>query len=78
MNASQAGYDDFNTYAWDVSKDGMTNAQHWTLSGHENRVSPSCTAVEKIHFMQVSCLGISPSGECLCTGSWDALLKVWA
>eukprot|EP00630_Chrysocystis_fragilis_P005175 CAMPEP_0197387642 /NCGR_PEP_ID=MMETSP1165-20131217/643_1 /TAXON_ID=284809 /ORGANISM="Chrysocystis fragilis, Strain CCMP3189" /LENGTH=315 /DNA_ID=CAMNT_0042912973 /DNA_START=500 /DNA_END=1445 /DNA_ORIENTATION=- len=58
----QAGYDDFNAYAWDVTKDGMTVAQHWTLSGHDNRVS---------------CLGVCPSGECLCTGSWDTLLKIW-
>ena len=29
--------------------------------GHENRVS---------------CLGVSPTGDALCTGSWDTLLKV--
>jgi len=34
-----------------------------TLTGHENRVS---------------CLGVSHDGFALCTGSWDALLKVWA
>jgi WD40 repeat protein len=33
------------------------------FTGHENRVS---------------CLGVSPSGDALCTGSWDALLKIWA
>jgi len=32
-----------------------------TLQGHENRVS---------------CLGVSPDGMALCTGSWDSLLKV--
>jgi guanine nucleotide-binding protein G(I)/G(S)/G(T) subunit beta-1 len=34
-----------------------------TLQGHENRVS---------------CLGVSPDGMALCTGSWDSLLKIWA
>ncbi|GJJ15278.1 hypothetical protein Clacol_009554 [Clathrus columnatus] len=33
------------------------------LTGHENRVS---------------CLGVSSDGMALCTGSWDATLKVWA
>ncbi|KAJ3339893.1 guanine nucleotide-binding protein subunit beta 1 [Gonapodya sp. JEL0774] len=33
------------------------------LAGHENRVS---------------CLGVSSDGVALCTGSWDATLKVWA
>jgi len=33
------------------------------LSGHENRVS---------------CLGVQSTGDALCTGSWDSLLKIWA
>jgi len=33
------------------------------LVGHENRVS---------------CLGVSEDGKALCTGSWDAFLKIWA
>jgi len=33
------------------------------LIGHDNRVS---------------CLGVSPDGKALCTGSWDTLLKIWA
>jgi len=33
------------------------------LNGHDNRVS---------------CLGITPDGKALCTGSWDTLLMVWA
>jgi len=41
-----------------------TSGQHaYQLAGHDNRVS---------------CLGINPKGEALCTGSWDTLLKVWA
>jgi len=33
------------------------------LTGHENRVS---------------CLGVNPAGNALCTGSWDTLLRIWA
>lgn len=33
------------------------------LSGHENRVS---------------CVGVTDDGKALCTGSWDAILKIWA
>lgn len=32
------------------------------LTGHQNRVS---------------CLGVSPDGYALCTGSWDSNLKIW-
>lgn len=42
---------------------GATDKSVYQLQGHENRVS---------------CLGVSPSGEGLCTGSWDTTLKVWA
>lgn len=38
-------------------------APAYPLAGHESRVS---------------CLGVNPKGEALCTGSWDSLLKVWA
>jgi len=56
-----AGYDDFNTIAWDTLDSASTPAFY--LPVHENRVS---------------CLGVSPKGDALCTGSWDTLLKVWA
>ena len=42
---------------------GATDKATYLLSGHENRVS---------------CLGVAPSGDCLCTGSWDTFLKIWA
>jgi guanine nucleotide-binding protein G(I)/G(S)/G(T) subunit beta-1 len=42
---------------------GHTDRAVYALQGHENRVS---------------CLGVAPSGDALCTGSWDTLLKVWA
>ncbi|KAG5178676.1 WD40-repeat-containing domain protein [Tribonema minus] len=40
-----------------------TGMPAYQLAGHENRVS---------------CLGVNPKGEALCTGSWDTLLKIWA
>jgi len=42
---------------------GPTEKQVYQLQGHENRVS---------------CVGVAPSGEALCTGSWDTTLKIWA
>lgn len=42
---------------------GSTEKQQYQLQGHENRVS---------------CIGVAPDGEALCTGSWDTLLKIWA
>lgn len=30
------------------------------------------------HDFRISCLGVSPDGSALCTGSWDHLLKIWA
>ncbi len=43
--------------------DTITGANACQLSAHENRVS---------------CLGVHPEGQALCTGSWDTLLKIWA
>mmetsp|Transcript_25678 Transcript_25678/g.83237 ORF Transcript_25678/g.83237 Transcript_25678/m.83237 type:complete len:258 (-) Transcript_25678:406-1179(-) len=57
------GMDNFNCYCWDMCKDGMTCSPLWALTGHENRVS---------------CLDVCRSGECVCTGSWDTLIKSWA
>lgn len=42
---------------------GGSGQPAYQLLGHENRVS---------------CLGVSPRGEALCTGSWDTVLKIWA
>ena len=42
---------------------GSTDKQYYQMQGHENRVS---------------CLGVSPTGDALCTGSWDTSLKIWA
>ena len=54
------GYDDYNVHAWDTLGSGDTHAFQLP-SPHENRVS---------------CLGVNPSGDALCTGSWDTNLKV--
>ena len=42
---------------------GSPNKNVYQLQGHDNRVS---------------CLGVAPDGDALCTGSWDQQLKVWA
>lgn len=42
---------------------GSQEKEAYKLSGHENRVS---------------CVGVAPSGEAVCTGSWDTYLRVWA
>jgi guanine nucleotide-binding protein G(I)/G(S)/G(T) subunit beta-1 len=42
---------------------GATDKSIFQLQAHENRVS---------------CVGVSPSGDSLCTGSWDTMLKIWA
>ena len=55
-----AGYDDCYCYAWDTVRSQNGN-RVWMLNGHENRVS---------------CLGVNETGQALCTGSWDSLLKV--
>ena len=55
-----AGYDDYNVHAWDTLSSGETHAFQLP-SPHENRIS---------------CLGVNPSGDALCTGSWDTHLKV--
>lgn len=57
-----AGYHDCNAYCWDILKDGLNFPRVWTLSDHNNRVS---------------CVGVCSTGEAVCTGSWDALLKIW-
>mmetsp|Transcript_7820 Transcript_7820/g.12743 ORF Transcript_7820/g.12743 Transcript_7820/m.12743 type:complete len:356 (+) Transcript_7820:99-1166(+) len=43
--------------------DTITGVNTQQLAGHENRVS---------------CLGVHPQGQALCTGSWDTLLRVWS
>lgn len=61
-----AGYDDYACYGWDTtapSSDGPVFEFNSMNHGHENRVS---------------CLGVTPNGQALCTGSWDTLLKIWS
>eukprot|EP00593_Proboscia_inermis_P012694 CAMPEP_0171323762 /NCGR_PEP_ID=MMETSP0816-20121228/115777_1 /TAXON_ID=420281 /ORGANISM="Proboscia inermis, Strain CCAP1064/1" /LENGTH=355 /DNA_ID=CAMNT_0011822553 /DNA_START=15 /DNA_END=1082 /DNA_ORIENTATION=- len=57
-----AGYDDFNAYAWDTLGSGNMH----------------CFQLPQAHDNRVSCLGVNDKGDALCTGSWDALLKIWA
>jgi len=32
----------------------------------------------QVHERHISSVGVSPSGEALCTASWDTTLKIWA
>ncbi|ELT87182.1 hypothetical protein CAPTEDRAFT_171720 [Capitella teleta] len=52
----------YNDYVVNVW-DALKGTRISMLYGHENRVS---------------CLGVSPDGTALCTGSWDFTLKIWA
>lgn len=60
-------YDDYACNGWDTTAPSGTENPAFEFNiqngGHENRVS---------------CLGVSPNGQALCTGSWDTLLKIWA
>jgi guanine nucleotide-binding protein G(I)/G(S)/G(T) subunit beta-1 len=42
-----------------------------------DRMTPTFT-MNQAHDGHVSCVGIAPDGNALCTGSWDFVLKVWA
>jgi len=33
---------------------------------------------KEAHERHVSCIGVAPSGNAVCTGSWDSSLKIWA
>jgi guanine nucleotide-binding protein G(I)/G(S)/G(T) subunit beta-1 len=46
----------------------------WDVVGQRTQISMRMSS----HENRVSCLGINPEGNALCTGSWDTLLKVWA
>jgi guanine nucleotide-binding protein G(I)/G(S)/G(T) subunit beta-1 len=51
-----------------------------TLSAFDvlaERASP-VFSIPTAHDRNVSCIGVSPEGNALCTGSWDGLLKIWA
>jgi guanine nucleotide-binding protein G(I)/G(S)/G(T) subunit beta-1 len=56
------GHADSNVLAWDNLLD---------------KASPTFT-FNQAHDMHVSCIGVNPKGDALCTGSWDATLKIWA
>ncbi|GER42253.1 guanine nucleotide-binding protein subunit beta [Striga asiatica] len=58
-----AGYTNGNCYVWD------------TLLA---QVVLDLGSLQNSHDNQISCLGLSADGSALCTGSWDANLKIWA
>jgi len=50
------------------------NTHVWDSTAVEQTFLFRCTG----HENRVSCLGVNPDGEAVCTGSWDTLLKIWA
>nr|CAD21857.2 putative heterotrimeric G protein beta subunit [Physcomitrium patens] len=59
-----AGYSNGNCYVWDtLLAKVVANLGGGRDDGHTNRVS---------------CLGLAADGDALCTGSYDATLKVWS
>mmetsp|Transcript_22795 Transcript_22795/g.63373 ORF Transcript_22795/g.63373 Transcript_22795/m.63373 type:complete len:367 (-) Transcript_22795:8163-9263(-) len=57
-----AGHADSSVYAFDTL--GSRSSPVYTLSSAHDR--------------HVSCIGVSPAGAALATGSWDSQLKIWA
>lgn len=43
----------------------------------DKRNGPAFT-LKEAHERHVSCIGVAPSGNAVCTGSWDSSLKIWA
>ncbi|GKZ01041.1 hypothetical protein MPSEU_001055500 [Mayamaea pseudoterrestris] len=56
------GHSDGSIYAFDILSE--KNAPVFTMNGAHER--------------HVSCVGVSPDGNAVCSGSWDSILKVWA
>jgi len=50
------------------------NTYIWDTLGDGN----TSFQLQQPHDNRVSCLGVNPAGDALCTGSWDSLLKLWA
>jgi guanine nucleotide-binding protein G(I)/G(S)/G(T) subunit beta-1 len=43
-----------------------------------DRTTTPAFTINQAHDGHVSCVGIAPDGNALCTGSWDFMLKIWA
>lgn len=64
-----AGQADGSIYGFDVLAQPKRANNKYT--------SPSWT-MSQAHERHVSCVSVSPSGEALCTSSWDGVIKIWA
>lgn len=53
----------YDDYVVHVWDTAFPDKPHAKLTGHDDRVS---------------CLGVTPDGNAMCTGSWDTVLKIWA
>jgi guanine nucleotide-binding protein G(I)/G(S)/G(T) subunit beta-1 len=66
----------------DVSKSGRFvfggyddyNCYKWDVLGSGQKVAQVMSG----HENRVSCVAVNPLGNAVCTGSWDASLKIWA
>lgn len=59
-----AGHSDSSVLAYDVLTADKTTTPSFQL--------------HQAHDGHVSCIGVSPNGDALCTGSWDSNVKIWA
>ena len=50
------------------------NCYKWDLLGSGQKVAQVMSG----HENRVSCVAVNPLGNAVCTGSWDASLKIWA
>jgi len=66
-----AGYDDYACNGWDITRIMDVPAFEFNNASHNQGRGLA-------HDNRVSCLGVTPNGQALCTGSWDTLLKIWA
>lgn len=58
-----AGYDDGNCHAWDTLGTGD---------------SPAFQLQHSTDKKKISSIGVSPTGDAVCTASWDMMIKIWA
>jgi len=68
-----------------ITSIAFSKSGKYVFSGCDNFIcyvwdTAAGTIAEKLegHDARVSCLGLSPDGHALCTGSWDSFMRVWA
>lgn len=66
-----------NSVAFSSSGRLLFAGQNGTLVNVWDTVTAECVFVLRDHFSHVSCLGVSPDGMALATGSWDCTVRIW-